>query len=89
MAATAYPAPGTIRSIQRGVLSVTGSNLTATATVAAVNPAKARISFLGSSQDGTSSEMARVELTNSTTVTATRQSGSTSTLVSWELVEVY
>lgn len=63
-----------VKSIQRGTIAITGAT-TGTLTITAVNTSNARIRFLGCSAnlnvvDGTK-YFARIDLTNSTTITAT------------------
>lgn len=77
-------APSGIKSIQRGVIVM--SALTGTATVAAVNVAKAELRVLGWDN---STQGVRIALTNSTTITATIVSSAGTTNVSWELTEWY
>jgi hypothetical protein len=60
--------PSGIKSIQRGVVSLNNST-SATAVISAVNVAKSEIRYLGCGNNGTA-QTARVELTNSTTVSA-------------------
>lgn len=85
---------GGIKSIQRGVITITSGNTTATATITAVDTSKTELRFLGGSGTdgaGAVSNIPRVALTNSTTITATTgfaTSGSGS-FVSWELTEYY
>lgn len=83
---------GGIKSIQRGTITVGAGNLTATATITTVVPANTRLVWIGNSstEDGTTSVPSaglRVDLTNSTTVTATRLATTGSTIVSFEVVE--
>ena len=84
-----------IKSIQRGVITFTGTATAATATITSVDTAKTELRFLGTSPSSDSSTlnegMAVVSLTNSTTVTATRRFGGNSNnpIVSWELTEYY
>lgn len=81
---------GAIKSIQRGTTSITGTNLTGTSTITAVDTAKSELRMLGWSAD---SDDVRVNpyiaLTNTTTITATRGGNGTGaiTTVSWELTE--
>lgn len=66
---------GTIKSIQRGVVTIADNSATGTATISAVNTAKSVIEFLGGTGAGTSDQRdsrCTIVLTNSTTVTATR-----------------
>ena len=85
-----------IKSIQRGVITVTAgsSNRTGTATINAVNVNKAMLLFLGCTNDGEAEQnddfkYAHVKLTNSTTVTAERISGHSriTVYVSYEVIE--
>jgi hypothetical protein len=81
-----------IKSIQRGTISITGGAAyqTATATISSVSTAKSVLNFLGvTSVDNEVRAISRIDLTNSTTVTATRYFGNTfsSTIVSYEVIE--
>lgn len=87
-----------IKSIQRGVIAFANaspSNLTSTATITPVNTARAELRCLGStSAKGAGLDSARVELTNSTTVTGRREISTTTEgnfagNVGWELTEYY
>ena len=83
---------GAIKSIQRGVISITGSSTSATATITAVNTGKTELRLLGCSGASSAIEqtLSDIVLTNSTTITATRGGGAgTSARVSWELTEYY
>lgn len=87
-------AGGGIKSVQRGTISLTGDNATATATVSAVDVTKSQLAMLGlSAKSGdtnvTSESFTRLSLTNSTTITATRGTAvyGIQTTVSWELTE--
>lgn len=84
------PASG-IKSVQRGLITISSSNYTATATISSVNTGKTFMTWLGSigsaSVDPFAANMARVELTDSTTVTATRGINTGSATVSYEVVE--
>ncbi|WP_440110329.1 hypothetical protein [Acidovorax sp. BL-A-41-H1] len=78
-----------IKSIQRGVLSASGA-ASATATISSVNVSKSILIDLGQTASGTGVNVcARLELTNSTTLTATRASAASDTAVSWQLVEYF
>jgi hypothetical protein len=85
---------GGIKSIQRGTISITSPNTTATATVTSVNTAKSLLTYLGQTGyyggtgvDGISN--VRIALTNSTTITATTFTipNAGGLAVSYELVE--
>lgn len=79
-----------IKSIQRGVITLSGGS--GTATITSVNTAKSELRYLGMktnvAADMTLSLM-QVVLTNSTTITATIHGGGGSPTVSWELTEYY
>lgn len=82
----------TIKSIQRGTISIAGGTNSATATITAVNAAKTELRYLGGG--GIDSNgfpvFATVVLTNSTTITASRASTNTpgaAMSASWELTE--
>lgn len=80
-----------VKSIQRGEITLAfAAGGTGTATISAVVPAKSELRFLGSSP-GTTMEAARIVLTNSTTITATRGTiaSSSTVIASWELTERY
>lgn len=84
-----------IKSIQRGTIAVTlsgASNGSATATITAVNTSKAFVNFLGfTSSQNNNKTLARLELTNSTTVTANVVDTATTATVTvgYEVVEFY
>jgi hypothetical protein len=82
----------TINSTQRGVISLAGSTSSGTATISSVNTSKTQLRFLGFSSTAGSSATGRmfpkIELTNSTTVTATRGAAiADDCSISWELTE--
>lgn len=81
---------GSIKSIQRGQLTVPPAG--ANATITAVNTAKTELRYLGHYHGGGSTFDdigCSVYLLNSTTVRATRGGSSGSISVSWELTEYY
>ena len=82
---------GGIKSIQRGVISLaSGGSTSGTATLSpTVDPTKTELRVLGCSADTSSLDLARAVLTNSSTVTATRPSTTSNTLISWEITERY
>ena len=85
---------GGIKSIQRGTISITTANTSATATISAVNTAKTELRYLGGGNYDANlgAVFARIVLTNSTTITASPSSSSTlngTIIVSWELTEWY
>lgn len=81
-----------IRSVQRGTISITEAT-SATATIAAVNTANTELIHVGQDYSTSSTDprvaMARLELTNATTVTATVNTspGAQVTVVSYEVIE--
>lgn len=73
---------GGVKSIQRGVISISGG--TGSATITSVDTSKTELRCLGFS-GGALGAQAHIVLTNATTITAT---GSASA-ISWELTERY
>ena len=82
------PPPGSLKSIQRGVISMVGA-YSGTATITAVDTSKTELRLLGVSNTTVPADLARVVLTNATTIAATRGSTSGTSEVSWELTEFY
>lgn len=81
---------GFIKSIQRGVISITAGNTSATATITSVNTSKSILFDLGASVTNNTNESdARLALTNATTVTATRQGNTGTTEKAFQVVEYY
>lgn len=84
---------GGVKSIQRGVISVSSGSYSATATITAVDTSKTELRFLGGYglDVGAYTNIPRIALTNTTTITATTvlASGATPAMVSWELTEFY
>jgi hypothetical protein len=84
--------PLQIKSIQRGTITLTGvaSN---TATISSVDTANAYVAYLGHKDSDTVGNNAdnwvRLDLTNATTVTATRAGSTGNVVVSFEVVEYY
>ncbi len=79
---------GSIKSIQRGSITLTGTYNTATVT--AVTTAKAMLMFLGARSTDTFGENTgecTLELVNSTTVAAERETSGGTAYVHWQLVE--
>ena len=78
-----------INSIQRGTISITGTNTSNTSTITSVDTTKTELRILGQSNTtGSVASMAYLVLANATTITATRISSSSgTTTVSWELTE--
>lgn len=72
-----------LNSIQRGTITITGTQQSATATISSVNTAKSRVRLLGCSSDNAANAdignqylLWRIELTNATTVTIYRAGSS-------------
>ena len=61
-----------VRSVHVGTITVTGTNLTGTATITAVDTAKTEGRGGNKREDDGTYHATRIVLTNSTTVTATR-----------------
>lgn len=76
---------GAIKSMQRGVITLSGG--AGTATVTSVDTAKSVLHHLGLSSAASGSGNATLVLTDATTITAAF--GATSGTVSWQLVEFY
>lgn len=79
-----------VKSTGRGIINLTGSNLTATATISAVDTSKTTLKYLGCATEAAGTD-AHVYLTNATTITATRKGtgGGFATAVSYEYEERY
>ena len=82
-----------IKSIQRGVIVMPVSTSSVTATISAVNTAKSELRFLGSLGTNGASPPAyvtsKIQLTNSTTLTADSSGFVYGHSLSWELTEYY
>ena len=78
-----------IKSIQRGTVTFSGVT-SATVTISSVVVSKSELRFLGFSTSATDSlGCPRIDLTNSTTITANKGTAAFTTTVSWELTERY
>lgn len=85
-----------IKSIQRGVITIPGATLSASATISAVDPGKTIVFSLGHSAQSAAAEGwitdVFLSLANGTTITASRggtPTNGTATQISWQLVEYY
>jgi hypothetical protein len=85
---------GGIKSIQRGVINIPTTTGSATATISSVTTGKSELRLLGQRIDTAAStavvvqSFPTIELTNATTITATRGAAAVSVVnVSWELTE--
>lgn len=78
---------GSLKSIQRGVFSLSGAS--GNQTVAAVNMAKSKLNFLGVSYNGTSLNEVSVymSLTNASNILFSRSGSAAGAFISWELIE--
>lgn len=81
-----------IQSIQKGSITLTGGNLTGTATITSVNTSNAiliwnGVTTSGASQNATQQWASRIALTNGTTVTATRENSTNITTVKFTVIE--
>ena len=85
--------PGVVRSIQRGTITMGGTQTSNTATITAVNTAKSFIPWSGHLGSAGSASMAsmwgRLALTNSTTVTLSRDTGTSGLTASYQVVEFF
>lgn len=85
--------PGIIRSVQRGTVTVANGATSNTATITSVNTIKSFIMWLGRSTTSTSSSGSvnwlRLDLTDATTVTATRNSSTDAFVVGYQVVEFW
>jgi|TARA_R110001583_G_scaffold171730_1_gene325431 hypothetical protein len=84
--------PGSsITSIQRGTISLgAGSNpQVVTATITEVDVDKSILSWLGvrTTHDGSAKGQVNLVLSNSTTISATRDDATNTSIVSWQIVE--
>lgn len=87
---------GIIRSIQRGTITVANAALTNTATITTVDPDNTRLVYLGNDcvdtgggGTGFSPCALRIDLTNATTITATRIDSVDAAIVSYEVIEYW
>lgn len=86
--------PTIIKSIQQGTVTLANTELTKTATITSVTPSKSMILLLGlttPNNNGTypDARMARVALTNATTVTITRERNVDALTAGFQVVEFY
>lgn len=88
---------GTVKSVQRGTITIDKSQTTGTATISSVTTSKSMLILLGTTPTDSGGTQyadytdAYLTLTSSTVVTATRKSASSSTgvTVSYQIVEFY
>lgn len=78
---------GSVKSIQRGTVTITAST-SGTATITSVDTSKSELRLLGVSSGSAGGADTRIALTNATTITATNASSVTA-VASWELTEFY
>ncbi len=87
-----------IKSIQRGTLKMSDTDVSKNVTISPVNTAKAMVNFLGakavsylttSGYTYTSHHFVTLELVNSTTIRISRVEAHMPVTVSWEVIEFY
>lgn len=88
--------PGIIKSIQRGTITIANASLTNTATITSVDVNNTRLVCLGNSSvdaggggSGAGPVLVRIDLTNATTITASRTASTDAAVVSYEVVEYW
>lgn len=84
--------PGTLKSVQRGVISMASGDSTKSATIASVDTGKAVLTLLGTAPSGTSITIpapAYLELTSATTITAKKTYTDKGVAVAWQVAEHY
>lgn len=88
--------PGIIKSIQRGTITIANAALTNTATITSVVPGNTRLVYLGNNTansggggTGASPTQVRIDLTNATTITATRLDTTDAVIVGYEVMEYW
>lgn len=81
--------PALVTSVQAGTVSITGSNLSATAVITSVNTASSAIVWLGVSGNAAlfAAGEARLDLTSATQVTAVRLAGTGNVDVGFNVIE--
>ncbi len=88
---SAFPPPGSVKSIQAGTITMTSAQTTNTATVTAFNTASYVLTYLGCDVSTNNAEcFGSIVVTNSTTLTVTRGNiggGSVTTNVRYQLTE--
>lgn len=87
---------GIIKAIQRGIITLANGELTQTATITSVVPGNTRLVYLGNNctnagggGTGVSPCLVRIDLTNATTITATRIDSVDPAIVSYEAIEYW
>lgn len=85
-----------IKSVQRNTITIAALSLTNTRAITSVDVNNTRLVFLGSNTtdngaggSGSGPVLARVDLTNATTVTATRTATDNATIVSFDVIEYW
>ena len=88
--------PSLIKSIQRGTITLADTVTSNTATITSVSVANTRLVWCGNNSvnaggggSGSGPTIARIDLTNATTVTATRSTGTDTLIVSYEVIEYW
>lgn len=85
---------GGVKSVQRGTITLANGVTSNTATITAVVLANTRLVYLGNTSEnaggsGAAPTVARLAMTNETTVTASRITGTDAAIVSFEVVEYF
>lgn len=80
-----------IKLIQRGTITIADTATTGTATITSVDTTKSELRMLGASPTSSTgaNNVPYIQLTNATTITATRAGTTGVVVVSWELTEFY
>jgi hypothetical protein len=76
-----------VKTVQRGSLSIMGTNSSSTATVTAVDTSKTILLISTSGGSEFSNTLVRAQVTNSTTLTFRRAGGGANISVEWQLIE--
>jgi hypothetical protein len=89
------PAPGSRKTVLRGAIVILAAGTSQTATIPSIDTTKGDLRLLGARSGGgggmTSTDWPTLDLTNSTTITATRQGAASgqSVVISWEMTVSY
>ena len=77
-----------VKSVQAGTITIISASSN-TATISSVNTSKSVVLYGGTSMSGSADYLVRVELTNATTVTATRGTTLNNSTVAYTVLEFY
>lgn len=78
-----------LKGVQYGSIMITNGNTSATATISAVNPAKAVVYYLGDNPSIDTTRSCRVTLTDATTITATKRQEDDAAIVNYCVAEFH